>query len=300
MERGLTGIEQPVRLKVLLGDYPSTAALKSGRVVSPALELDFVEAAPLNTAFKRMVRDLEFDISELSLVTFLQAKDAGKPLVLLPAVVMSRFQHPYLVHNSEKGPLAPGELSGRRIGCRLYTANTAVWLRSILAEDYGVDLDTVRWVVFQQPHVAEFHDPANVVQAATGTDLMGLLMDGSVDAIIIDPVPSDPRIKPVIPDPAAAAKSWADRHQAIQINHMIAVREEVTKSNPQAVREFYRLLVESKGAGASLGQDLYDPPVGLEANRRSIEMALQCVYDQGLIRRHLAIDDVFDDVTGAL
>jgi 4,5-dihydroxyphthalate decarboxylase len=286
-------------LKVLLGDYPHTAALKKGLVTSPAVSLEFVEAKPLNTAFKRMVRDLEFDISELSLVTFLQAKDVGKPLVLLPAVMMSRFQHPYIVYNSERRKLSPEQLSGRQVGCRLYTANTAVWLRCILASDFGVDLDTVRWLAFQDPHVVEFRDPPNVEKAPQGSDLLGLLLEGEVDAIIVDPVPSDPRIKPLIPDPAAAAEDWAARHNAIQINHMIVARQALTEANPEAVREFYRLLVECRNSSAEKG--LPNLPVTLdEANRRNIDLAIDCTYRQGLIARRYEVDDLFDEVTAKL
>jgi 4,5-dihydroxyphthalate decarboxylase len=289
------------KLKVLLGDYPHTAALKSGRIAPSEVSFDFVEANPLNTAFKRMVRDLEFDISELSLVTFLQAKDAGKPLVLVPAVVMSRFQHPYIVYNAERGELRPDQLTGRRVGCRLYTANTAVWLRCILAGDYSVDLDAVRWVAFQEPHVAEFRDPPNVEKAPAGSDLLDLLMRGEVDAIIIDPVPSDPRIEPLIFEPAAAAKSWAERHKAIQVNHMVAVRQSLTASNPNAIREFYHLLIESKKLAPPASAGLDPAPMGLDAaNRRNISLAIECTYRQGLISRRFEVEELFDSVTANL
>jgi len=287
--------------KVLLGTYPHTAALKSGLVASPNLALDFVEAKPLNTAFRRMVRDLEFDISELSVVTFLQAKDAGKPLVLLPAVMLSRFHHSCIVYNAERGELRPKDLSGRRIGCRLYTSNTALWVRSILASDYGADLNKLHWVTFQDPHVAEFRDPPNVARAPQGSDLMSLLLNGDVDAIVIDPVPSDPRIKPLIREPETAAKQWADRYQAIQINHMITARQDFTKSNPEAVREFYRLLIESSTKPSADGRALKVPPLGLGgANRYSIDLVIDAAYRQRLISRRFQLDELFDEVTASL
>ncbi|MGA7323790.1 MAG: hypothetical protein WBX25_04765 [Rhodomicrobium sp.] len=289
------------RLKVLLGDYPHTAALKSGLVASPNLALDFVEAKLLNTAFKRVVRDLEFDISELSVVTFLQAVDAGKPLVLLPAVMLSRFHHSCIVYNSERGELGPEDLSGRRIGCRLYTSNTALWVRSILAGDYGADLDKLHWVTFQEPHVAEFRDPPNVERAPHGSDLLSLLLSGDVDAIVIDPVPPDPRLKPLISQPEAAAKEWARRTHAIQINHMITVRRSLTESNPEAVREFYRLLVESGGKPSPEGKAFEAPPVGLaEPNRRNIVLVIEAAYMQRLISRRFEVGELFDDVTANL
>ena len=78
-------------MKALLGDYPVTKHFKEHS------SLEFADVKVPNTAFKRVVRDLEFDVAELAIVTFLFAKAHGKPLRLLPAVVTARFQHPYLV-----------------------------------------------------------------------------------------------------------------------------------------------------------------------------------------------------------
>jgi hypothetical protein len=125
----------------LLGDYPGTRALRRGDVTSPLVRLAFADVKSASAGFKRAVRDLEFDVAELAIVTFLLAKAHGKPLVLLPAVVLGRFQHPYLVYNHERGRLAPSDLTGRRVGIRSYSVTTVTWLRGILAEEYGVDLE---------------------------------------------------------------------------------------------------------------------------------------------------------------
>src|SRR5207247_2444165 len=129
---------------------------------SPVVRLAFADVTSAASAFKRVVRGMEFDVAELAIVTFLLAKAHGTPLVLLPAVVLGRFQHPYLVYNRARGPLAPGDLTGRRVGIRSYSVTTVTWLRGILAEDHGVDLDRVTWVTFEEPHVAEFRDPPTV------------------------------------------------------------------------------------------------------------------------------------------
>ena len=112
-------------VRMLLGDYPLTQALKRGEVKSGSLGLEFADVKTVSTAFKRVVRNLEFECSELAIVTFLMAKAHGKPLVLLPAVVMARFQHPHIVYNMERGPLTPADLAGRRVGTRSYTVTTS-------------------------------------------------------------------------------------------------------------------------------------------------------------------------------
>jgi 4,5-dihydroxyphthalate decarboxylase len=286
---------------MLLGDYPLTQALKKGEVKSSTVNLEFADVKTVSTAFKRVVRNLEFDCSELAIVTFLMAKASGKPLSLLPAVVMARFQHPHIVYNMERGPLSPADLAGRRVGTRSYTVTTSTWLRGILADDYGVDLSGVKWVTFEEPHVAEFRDPSSVERAPEGKELTAMLLAGEVDAAILPAVPTDPRLKPLIPDPPAAAEAWRKKYNAIQINHMVVVKESLSKSDPGAVREIYRLLGESKKAAKLPKPGEVDVhPFGVETNRRNLEVVIDTVYRQGMIPRRFSVDELFDGVTRAL
>jgi 4,5-dihydroxyphthalate decarboxylase len=289
-----------VKLHALLGDYPVTKALKSGAVESPRVEFDFVNVARPSSAFKRVVRNLEFDVAELAIVTYLMAKAHGKPLVLLPAVVLARFQHPYIVYNAERGALAPSDLTGRRIGIRSYTVTTVTWIRGILAEQ-GVDPDRVTWVTFEEPHVAEFTDPPTVEHAPEGSTLLGMLLAGEIDAAILADVADDPRVKTLFPDPEAAARSWQQEYRALQINHMVVVRESLAATRPDVVREIYRLLVESKrAAGLPRAGVLDTEPFGLDANRRNLEVAIDYVYQQRLIPRRFEVDELFDATTREL
>jgi 4,5-dihydroxyphthalate decarboxylase len=295
-------MSNPVALATLLGDYPGTRALRRGEIRSSAVALRFADVRAPSTAFKRVVRDLEFDVSELAIVTFLLARAHGKPLVLLPVVVLGRFQHPYLVYNRERGPLTPRDLAGRRVGIRSYSVTTATWVRGILADDWGVDLDRVRWVTFEEPHVAEFRDPPNVERAAPGQDLLGLLLAGEIDAAVVgEAAQPDPRVVPLIPDPDGAARAWREKHQAIQINHMVTVKASLSRDQPGAVEEVYRLLAESRRAAAPPAAGTPDTtPLGLDATRRSLEIAIDQVHRQRLIPRRFTVDELFDDVTRRL
>jgi 4,5-dihydroxyphthalate decarboxylase len=285
------------RLGTLLGDYPVTSALKKGEILSPYVSLDFADVNPPSAGFKRVVRDLEFDVAELAIVTFLMAKAQGKPLALLPAVLVARFQHPLIVHNAARGHLAPGDLAGRRVGVRSYSVTTGAWIRSIFAEDYGLDPGRVTWVTFEEAHVAEFRDPPNVERAPEGKKIIDMLLAGEIDAAVVgDGIAPDPRIRPLIPDPAAAAAAWRAKHGALQINHMVVVRESLLRQDPRAVREVYRMLLESSRAAGSPEMN----PFGLEANRRNLEAAIDCVYAQKLIPRRYSVDELFDETTGTL
>lgn len=274
-------------MKALLGDYAATAALKEGRIRSERVRLEFAEVRPPSAGFKRVVRDLEFDVAELAITTFLMARAEGKPLRLLPAVVVGRLQHSFLVGNSERGALAPGDLRGKRIGVRSYSVTTGMWIRGILAEDYGIAPEEVTWVTFEEAHVAEFRDPPNVRRAAAGKDLLGMLLAGELDAAIVgDGKPADPRIVPVIPDAEVAAQEWRRRTGAIQINHMVVVKESVSHQNAEEVSRMLGASIEAAGNPEM-------NPYGIDANRRNLEVAIDYVARQRLIPRRYSVDELF-------
>lgn len=275
-----------MRLKALLGDYPVTRALKEGRVRSASLDFDFADIKVPHTAFKRVVRDLEFDVAEIAIVTFLMAKAYGKPLRLLPAVMFGRFQHQYLVSIKN---LSPKDLEGKRVAVRSSSVTTVAWIRGMLADDYGVDLGRVKWVTFEDAHVAEYLDPPGTERAPAGKTPLGMLLEGEVDAAVLaDPVPKDERIKSVIPDPVAAAADWRRRKGAIQVNHLVCVRDSLPQD---VVDEVFRLLQESKNIGA---KDAETSPFGIEANRRNLDVAVDYVFRQGLIPRRYSADELFE------
>src|SRR6267154_441373 len=129
-----------------------------------------------------MVREAAFDVSEMAIVTYLMAKSFGKPMVLLPNVVVARFQHGYALYNAKQGTLKPADLNGKRVGIRSFTTTTGAWLRGILANDYGVDLNSIDWVTFEDAHVAEFRD--TTARAPQGKEIIQMLLDGELDAIL--------------------------------------------------------------------------------------------------------------------
>ena len=277
----------PASFHTLLGDYPVTRAIRDGNVSSPLVELAIDDVKPPSAAFKRVVRKLEFDVAELAIVTFLIAKAHGKPLRLLPAVLVARFQHPLIVCNAELGILRPEDLPGRRVGVRSYSVTTGAWLRGILAEDHGVDCSRIRWVTFEEAHVAEFRDPPNVERAAPGKKIVDMLLAGEIDAAIVgDGIAPDPRIVPVIPDPEAAAAAWHMKYGAIQINHMVAVKDSVSAAD---AAEVTRMLRESCRAAGDPEMN----PFGIEANRRNLEVAIDFCHRQDLIPQRYAVEDLF-------
>ena len=271
-------------LNTLMGEYPVTKQFRT--YTDKFAFADEVKHNPAS-AFKRTVRNLEFDVSEMAIMTHLIAKAHGKPYRLLPFVVLARYQHPFLVYNAARGTLAPEDLHGKRVGVRSYSVTTGAWIRHILAEDHRVDISRINWVTFEEPHVAEFRDPPNVQRAPAGKAILDMLRAGEIDAAIAGAIPKDENLRPVIADPEAAGRRWSEKHGAIQLNHLVVVKNSVSRDMAD---EVYRLLVESKKAAG-------DPPMlphGLEANRRNLEVAIDCAYKQALIPRRFSVDELFE------
>ena len=231
----MTSSVEKTKLYTLLGDYPNTMALKKGEVTSNVIDLGFADVKVSNTAFKPLVREAKFDLGELAIVTYLQAKAYGKPYVLIPATVLGRGQHHTIAYNPQRGPLNASDLMGKRVGVRAYTQTTGAWVRGFLADDYGVDPTKVHWVTFEDPHLAEFKDPGFVTRAPESKTLAQMLLDGELDAAIVGDKLPDPRLAPLIPDADAVARKWAEMHGGVPINHMMVVRDTLSRSRPDLV-----------------------------------------------------------------
>jgi 4,5-dihydroxyphthalate decarboxylase len=290
-----------LKLHAMLGDYPNTKALKSGAIGSDLVDFDFAEVKVANSLFKQVVRDARYDVAELAIVTYLQAKAFGKPYVLIPAVIVSRGQHHTIAYNPDRGPLRPCDLNGKRVGVRAYTVTTGTWVRGILASDYGVDINKVEWITFEDPHVAEYHDPAIVQRAAPGKDLTQMLLNGEVAAGIVGDRLPDPELRHLIPDADAVAQRWAERHHGVPINHMLVVREELSRSQPDVIEDIFRQVHESKlAAGLPDGGALDPYRFGVDACRPILEIIIDYCHRQQLIPRRVSVDELFDDTTRAL
>jgi 4,5-dihydroxyphthalate decarboxylase len=289
-----------VKLRTLLGNYPNTLPIKEGKVRSALVEFEFADFTVANKGFKPLVREARFDVGELAIVTFLQAKAFNKPYVLMPAPVVARGQHHTLAYNPERGELTPGGLAGKRVGIRAYSVTTGVWVRGILKEQYGLDLDKVHWVTFEDPHVAEYTDPATIERAPAGKDMAQMLLDGELDAAVVGDKLPDPKLKILISDSEKAAAAWEEKH-GTPINHMLVVRSDLSRTRPDVVREVFRIFKESRDVAVQAGdKNAAQLKFGVEANRPALEAIINIAYSQKLIPRCYAVDELFDDTTFSL
>ncbi len=287
-------------LRTNLADYPVTKAMKDGRVKSDLVTLDYCGPTPAHNGFKAMVRENKYDAGELAIVTFLQAKAYGKPYVLLPAPISGRFQHHCAGFNIDFGHLDPKDIEGKKVGVRTYSQTTALWIRGVLRHEYGVDLDKVTWMTLGDGHLAEYHDPENCIRLPAGSSIPQMMLDGELDAALLgEDMPKDPRVRTLVPDAHNAAKSWYEREGFVPINHMFAIHQDISRQHPEAVKDIYRMIAESRELTEG-GVPAVFPPMGLEANRKGLQSAIDWALDQKIIPRAMSVDELFDDVTGSL
>jgi 4,5-dihydroxyphthalate decarboxylase len=280
-------------MRTVLATSPLSAPLKSGALASQGVAFDFVDVSPVHKAFAPMVRDQAFDISELAIVTGLQAIAFGRPIILLPAVVASRFQRGCLITRRVDG-VTPESLAGKRIGVRSYTQTTGMWVRAHLTEDYGIATDAMRWLTRDAAHVEQYRDPAFVEHADADLSLLDLLREGTIDAAILgNDLPRDEEFVPVIADAVARDGAWYDQHGFVPINHVVSASVAASQRDPAAVREAYRLLVVSKAQLHGAADDPSPYSFGFETLRGPVEYVIDACIEQGLLPRRLSLDEVF-------
>ena len=278
-------------LKTALGKHEHVRPLKDGTIASDRIAFDFVEYEPLPNAFRTMVRGGDLDVSEIAITTHLLALEFHKPLTGLPIQLWRRLHHGNLVCPSASDLRGPKDLEGKTVGVRAYSQTTGVWIRGILASQYGVDLDRITWVTMEDAHVADYRDPPNAVRNASGKTLREMLFSGELAAIMgeRDVDPAD--VRSVIPDSDAAARDWSDRTGLFPVNHILAVRSELLARHAWLGAELMRVLDAARIASGARGTA--SMPYGLEPNRLAMQTLCDFAADQKLTSRAYRVDEVF-------
>jgi 4,5-dihydroxyphthalate decarboxylase len=308
------------RLKTVTRTQGNNKALKDGRVKPKTFEFDFEEVDPIIAAFRRMVRANEFDICEMAITTYICAKEHGKPMTAVPVFLVRAFHHGAILVNAKSGIRSPKDLEGKRVGVnRGYTVTTGVWARGVLADEHGVDLGKITWVLSGDEHVAEYKPPANVVPMEKGKTMDDMLIAGDLVAAI-GVETKHPDVKPLIPNALDAGLSALRQRGHYPINHAVVIKDELIVKYPDlaadvfnAFAESKRLYVEQLRAGkiekptavddvhekvtAIAGEPL---PYGIEPNRKVIEELIRHATAQGIVRKSVTVESLFAPSTRAL
>ena len=313
------------RLKIAIATYGHTKDIKSGAAGIAGVKPDFVEVVPIVGAFRRMVRDVEFDVCEMAPTTYMIARALGAPFIALPIFLMRRCIK------------APKDLEGKKVGVRAYSVTTGVWTRGIFINEYGLDSSKVTWVVDDEEHVTTLKLPPNVVHAPEGKSLQAMMKAGEIQAGFTGPAGVGRAGPPIsgwdkASEAAAAADiypelianveqveaDWFRRSGIYPIHGLIVVKDEHIKRYPWLARSLMNACAAAKkpyleklkrDPGNSPEDKRYrhflslmsDPlPYGMAANRPSIEALVTYSLQQKLIPSRPQLDQVFVEIESAL
>ncbi|MBB4683992.1 substrate-binding domain-containing protein [Amycolatopsis jiangsuensis] len=290
-------------LSVAVKSYPHTEFLTDPAFTAGGRPVTLAAADPIYRAFAPMVRELRYDVSELALATFLQAHEAGVPISLLPVALSGDFHHHSLTRWPGSAELAPAELAGRKVGVRAYSQTTGLWVRGILHEEYGLDAEDVTWVTVEEPHVAEYEEPSNVVR--TSGKLLEVLRRGEVDAAVLGPPALDSAegpLVPIIPGWRAAEEAWGVRHATVPINHLLTVRRDLLDREPETVAELLKAfgarIDERKAADPAPGPRVRALRYGVTDELvAGLQVAIDYALRQNVIRTPVTVEELLGDFT---
>jgi 4,5-dihydroxyphthalate decarboxylase len=309
-----------IKLKTAIATNGHTQALREGTVVPRTFDFALEDVPVIVNAFRRMVRGLEFDISEMAITTYICARAHGKRFTAIPIFLMRAFHHGAILHNIKSGISSPKDLEGRKVGVnRGYTVTTGLWARSILQHEYGVDLRRITWVLSGDEHVSEYRPPPNVVSIESGKKLEDMLSSGEIGAAIGVQV-DHPDVKPLIPNAFEAGMTALRERGLYPINHTLVVKDDLLSARADLASDIFHAFaaakrlylerlnegrIEAPTASDKLFQRVSkvtgDPlPYGIEPNRLVLESIVQYSVEQGIISHPSTVEELFEPSTRAL
>jgi 4,5-dihydroxyphthalate decarboxylase len=250
-----------------------------------------------------MCRDLAFDVCELSVMSYFTAREYGLPISAIPVVPVHRFHHRDFLKNVHAGIESPLDLAGKRVGTRTYTVTPGVLDRGILSHEFGLDLNSVTWVLAEEEHVAEVHQhyPPNVVPGK-GENLFPRLAAGDLAAGIAGSNlrrERSPDVVPLFPDATELDRAQYERTGIVPAFTVITVKTAVLDERPWLAEALYDAFVAARRGGLEPDPGVAtivdgDPvPVGLSKNRASFEELLVLGREQKILTGPLTVDDLF-------
>jgi 4,5-dihydroxyphthalate decarboxylase len=314
-----------VELTLACGDYEITRPLKDGTVRPDGIDLKVVTAMDSPTRHWRFLRNREFDMAEVSSSSYIAARDNGLPFRAIPVFPHRRFRHGFIFINTAKGITKPTDLIGRRVGVKFFLNSAALWLRGILQHDYGVPFRSIDWYTELDEDIAQVSlDGVRITQVPKGKSIVGMLLDGELDAVLhpdlIKPLrEKDPRVGRLFPDYKADEAAWFKKTGIFPIMHVLGLRQEIVEKYPWVPVNVYMAFNEAKAIAmrrmenprivplawyreaweeqqALMGRDPWE--YGLtERNRHNLETLVGYSHEQGLIKRRIPLEELFLSVS---
>jgi 4,5-dihydroxyphthalate decarboxylase len=309
-------------------NYDRTRALADGRVQPDGIDLNYLNLTVEETFF-RMLRNREFDVAELSLSSYVMSLfTADRPFVAIPVFPSRMFRHSGIYVNAASGIREPKDLAGKKIGNPEYQLTAVVWIRGIMADDYGVPAKSATYYSggLEEPGreeklKVELPPDMRVERIGPSQTLASMLEAGEIDALYAPRAPSTlrtggGRVKRLFDDFERVERDYFRRTGVFPMMHVVVIRRDVYERNRwvaasllKAFRAAQRFAYEELSQLAALAvmlpwlpahveqtrREMGDEfwPYGLERNRNALATFLRYSYEQGLSRELLQPEQLF-------
>ena len=314
-----------VKINLACGDYEIIRALKDGDVVADGIDLNVLTDMDSTTRHWRFIRNRDFEAAEVGSCAYFLAKDNDFPFYAIPVFPHRRFRHGFIFINANAGISKPSDLIGRRIGVKAFQTSAVVWERGILEHEYGVPHRSIDWfaeidedVDFTPPPGLRLHRLRHDQSVET------MVAEGELDAVIhsslIKPILNrDPRVKRLFPNYKEEERLFYEKTGIFPIMHVIGIKKELIDRDPWIAINLFHAFNRSKDKAMVrmenpriaplawyreaweeqfevLGPDPWEYGLG-DANRRNLEMIMKFLFEAGMTRKHLTVEDCFLDVS---
>jgi 4,5-dihydroxyphthalate decarboxylase len=320
-------LPKKLKLKIAVAEFPHTSSVRSGSIPIEGVDAEILTVHPQIGAFRRMVRDVEFDVCEIAPTTYIIARAYGAPFKALPIFVTRTFHHSGLLVRPDAGIKTPKDLEGKKVGVRAYSVTTGVWTRAVLMEEFGLDSSKVTWVVDDEEHVTQLKLPPNVIHAPEGRSLADMMADGELVAGFHgnagigrtgNPTGGWKEVEADYPDLFPNAKEleaeWYKRTGIYPMHGTIVVKDSILEAHPWVATSIYNAFAQAKDewlakldreGPANKTDQKYDGlrklvgadplPYGIAPNLPTIEALERTAFNQGLTPKRMTLEELFAD-----
>jgi 4,5-dihydroxyphthalate decarboxylase len=325
MDEGLIIVKDPISIAV--GAYDRTAALLDGSIPVEGFNTQFVDG-DLEEIFAQAFSSAPFEVTELSFSNFLITSARGTcPYIALPIFPSRSFRHSAIYVRSDAGISSPADLRSKRIGTREYSNTVSLVVRGILADEYGFAPEANEWLIGDVDHVERQtidskNWPTNAVSitAVPGRPLSSLLVAGDLDVLIAYSPPehfgNDTAMVRLFPDWRTVEHDYFRRTHIFPVMHIMGIRKDTVAAHPELSKALLKafeqaklkalaqlavhqtlpimlpwMTAEAEATESLMGRDFWR--YGLEANRAVLETQIRWSFEQGLIPRQPALEEIF-------
>ncbi len=258
-----------IDLTLATWDHDRCLALHQGQVKVSGVELD-CSIHPTSKLFPWAVQDARFDITEMSVSSYvLQLSRGGSDYTAIPAFVSRAFRHAGFFARAGAGITSPADFANRRIGVPEYQMTAALWMRGILADEYGVDCSAIHWLTgaldegIRRERLELALPPGMMVEPIKdGDTLQEMLLRGEIDGLLAPKPPQafldgNPSLIRLFPDFETAEQAYFRKTGFFPIMHLIGVRKTVAAEYPWLARALYDSFVEARDLALKRLRDIW-------------------------------------------